>query len=131
MILCSPDWVWFGRPFHRPVPASGSTLKKDAKIAIVGMSGRFPDAASHELFWDLLEKGLDVHRPVPADRYPVDTHTDPTSKKKNTSHTPFGNFIENPGLFDARFFNMSPREAAQTDPMQRLMLVTAYEAMEM
>jgi iterative type I PKS product template protein len=113
----------------RPVP--GSTLKKDARIAIVGMSGRFPDAASHELFWDLLEKGLDVHRPVPADRYPVDSHTDPTSKKKNTSHTPFGNFIENPGLFDARFFNMSPREAAQTDPMQRLMLVTAYEAMEM
>jgi iterative type I PKS product template protein len=113
----------------RPVP--GSVLKKDARIAIVGMAGRFPDAASHELFWDLLEKGLDVHRPVPADRYPVESHTDPTSKKKNTSHTPFGNFIENPGLFDARFFNMSPREAAQTDPMQRLMLVTAYEAMEM
>ena len=106
-------------------------LKKDSRIAIVGMSGRFPDSASHELFWDLLEKGLDVHRPVPADRYPVDSHTDPTSRKKNTSHTPFGNFIENPGLFDARFFNMSPREAAQTDPMQRLMLVTAYEAMEM
>ena len=117
--------TWISRP------VSGSTLKKDARIAIVGMSGRFPDAASHELFWDLLEKGLDVHRPVPADRFPVDSHTDPTSKKKNTSHTPFGNFIENPGLFDARFFNMSPREAAQTDPMQRLLLVTAYEAMEM
>jgi acyl transferase domain-containing protein len=26
---------------------------------------------------------------------------------------------------------MSPREAAQTDPMQRLALVTAYEALEM
>ncbi|KAL9111506.1 MAG: hypothetical protein Q9227_003993 [Pyrenula ochraceoflavens] len=104
---------------------------KNSDIAIVGMSGRFPDAADHELFWEMLEKGLDVHRAVPPDRYPVDSHTDPTSKKRNTSHTPFGNFIENPGLFDARFFNMSPREAAQTDPMQRLMLVTAYEAMEM
>lgn len=110
-----------------PIPK----CKVDSEIAIVGMSGRFPDAANYELFWDLLEKGLDVHRHVPPDRYPVNSHTDPTSKKRNTSHTPFGNFIENPGLFDARFFNMSPREAAQTDPMQRLMLVTAYEAMEM
>ena len=114
------------------VPAAGTkNTRKEADIAIVGFAGRFPDAADHEKFWELMEKGLDVHRPVPPDRFPVDSHTDPTSKKKNTSHTPFGNFIENPGLFDARFFNMSPREAAQTDPMQRLMLSTGYEAMEM
>lgn len=112
-------------------PAGTQHSKREADIAIVGYSGRFPDAADNELFWQLMEKGLDVHRPVPPDRFPVDSHTDPTSKKKNTSHTPFGNFIENPGLFDARFFNMSPREAAQTDPMQRLMLTTGYEAMEM
>jgi acid phosphatase len=31
--------------------------------------------------------------PVPADRYPVESHTDPTSKT-NTFHTPFRNFIE-------------------------------------
>ncbi|KAK4933883.1 polyketide synthase, partial [Elasticomyces elasticus] len=114
------------------IPAAGTKhSKREADIAIVGFSGRFPDAANHELFWDLLVKGLDVHRPIPPDRFPVDTHVDPTSKKKNTYHTPFGNFIENPGLFDARFFNMSPREAAQTDPMQRLIMTTAYEAMEM
>jgi len=107
------------------------TSRREADIAIVGFAGRFPDAADHEAFWQLMEKGLDVHRPVPPDRFPVDSHVDPTSKKKNTSHTPFGNFITNPGLFDARFFNMSPREAAQTDPMQRLMMTTGYEAMEM
>ena len=115
----------------RPTTIPGIGKKVDSKIAIVGMAGRFPDAADHEKFWELLVKGLDVHREVPADRYPVDTHTDPSSKKKNTSHTPYGCFIEKPGLFDARFFNMSPREAAQTDPMQRLELATAYEAMEM
>ena len=43
--------------------------------------------------------------------------TDPTSKT-NTFHTPFRNFIENPRLFDARFF-MSPREAARTEPLFR------------
>ena len=39
--------------------------------------------------------------------------------------------MDDPGNFDARFFNLSPREAYQTDPGQRLALVTAYEAMEM
>ena len=116
---------------NRPKNPQWSYKYPSSDIAIVGMSGRFPDAANLEKFWELLEKGLDVHREVPPDRYNVKTHTDPTSKKKNTSHTPYGNFIENPGLFDARFFNMSPREAKQTDPMQRLELVTAYEAMEM
>lgn len=35
-----------------------------AKLAIVGMSGRFPDAASHEKLWQLLEQGIDAHREV-------------------------------------------------------------------
>ncbi|KAI1389461.1 polyketide synthase [Hypoxylon trugodes] len=101
------------------------------KLAIVGMAGRFPDSASHEALWELLEKGIDAHRVVPADRFPVETHVDPTGKAINTSHTPYGNWIENPGYFDPRFFNMSPREALQTDPMQRMALTTAYEALEM
>jgi iterative type I PKS product template protein len=101
------------------------------KIAIVGMAGRFPNAASHDQLWDLLEKGLDVHREVPADRFDAQAHCDPTGKGKNKSHTPYGCFIDEPGLFDPRFFNMSPREAAQTDPMGRLALTTAYEALEM
>lgn len=107
----------------------GSTGK--CKLAIVGMAGRFPDAASHEKLWELLERGLDVHRVVPADRFDVKTHVDPAGKVMNTSHTPYGCWIDEPGLFDPRFFNMSPREALQTDPMQRMALTTAYEALEM
>ena len=34
------------------------------KLAIVGMAGRFPDAADAEKFWELLNAGLDVHREV-------------------------------------------------------------------
>ncbi|KAK4235039.1 conidial yellow pigment biosynthesis polyketide synthase [Achaetomium macrosporum] len=101
------------------------------KLAIVGMAGRFPDAASHEKLWELLEKGLDVHRMVPPDRFDVKTHYDPSGKAINTTHTPYGCWMQEPGLFDPRFFNMSPREAYQTDPMQRLALTTAYEALEM
>lgn len=43
----------------------------------------------------------------------------------------YGCFIEKSGLFDARFFNMSPRESANADPGQRLAITTAYEALEM
>lgn len=102
-----------------------------SKIAIVGMSCRLPGGATDpEKFWELLEAGMDVHRKIPADRFDVESHHDPTGKRMNTSHTAYGCFIDEPGLFDAPFFNMSPREAEQTDPMQRLALVTAYEALE-
>ena len=101
-----------------------------ANIAIVGMSGRFPGAPDVEALWKLLEQGRDMHKRIPSDRFDAETHCDPSGKKNNTSHTPFGCFVEEPGLFDARFFNMSPREAAQTDPMHRLALATAYEALE-
>ena len=50
---------------------------------------------------------------------------------RNTSITPFGCFLDHSDLFDTRLFKLSPREAAQTDPMQRFMLLTAYEALEM
>ncbi|GMG29078.1 unnamed protein product [Aspergillus oryzae] len=101
------------------------------KIAVIGMSCRLPGGADDlELLWELLREGRDVHRKVPADRYDVDSHTDITGKQRNTSHTPFGCFVDQPGLFDAGFFDMSPREAGQTDPTHRLALLTAYEALE-
>lgn len=101
------------------------------KLAIIGMSGRFPGGAnSVETFWDILYQGLDVHKSVPRRRWDVDTHVDLTLKKKNTGAVPWGCWIDDAGLFDARFFNISPREAPQIDPAQRLALMTVYEAIE-
>ena len=104
---------------------------KSSKIAVVGMACRFPGGADDtEKFWDLPEQGRDVLSRIPPDRFNVQTHFDPAGKKPNTSKTPYGCFVDNPGLFDAMFFGMSPREAEQTDPMHRLALVRAYEALE-
>lgn len=112
-------------------PKGAPRSSKQSKLAIVGMSCRMPGGAtSTEKFWELLESGLDVSKKIPTDRFDVDTHADTDGKRLNCSHTPYGCFINEPGLFDAPFFNMSPREAEQTDPMQRLALVTAYEALE-
>jgi len=112
-----------------PVEPTGSFSQ--SKIAIVGYSGRFPSAESNEAFWDLLMQGRDVHREIPADRFDWKDHYDADGKKKNTSRIKHGCFIDRPGVFDARFFNMSPREAESADPAQRLAIMTAYEAMEM
>lgn len=101
-----------------------------SKIAIVGFSGRFPDAENLESFWDLLYEGRDVHKVVPPQHWNAKTHVDPTGKRKNTSATPFGCWLNHPELFDAKFFNISPREAPQIDPAQRIALLTAYEAIE-
>ncbi|OGM43333.1 hypothetical protein ABOM_008737 [Aspergillus bombycis] len=103
---------------------------RKSKIAIVGMSGRFPNARDREAFWDLLYEGLDVHKEVPPLHWDARTHVDVSGKLKNTSATPFGCWLDDPAAFDARFFNMSPREAPQVDPAQRIALMTAYEAIE-
>jgi acyl transferase domain-containing protein len=109
---------------------SASSNPQRPSLAIISMSGRFPGAKNNDAFWDLLYQGLDVHKEVPALRWDVKTHVDPTGTKKNTSATPFGCWLDDPGEFDARFFNISPREAPQIDPAQRLALMTAYEAIE-
>ncbi|KAL8817389.1 MAG: hypothetical protein Q9223_003773 [Gallowayella weberi] len=123
IVICQPSARSSGAEM-RPNTSSKT------KIAIVGMAGRFLSAADLESFWHLLEAGSDVHKKIPPDRFDVEKHYDSTGKCRNTSHTPYGCFIDEPGLFDPRFFNMSPREATQTDPMHRLALICAYEALE-
>lgn len=112
---------------------SPSTLcpnPKKPKLAIIGMSGRYPGAKDNDEFWNVLHHGLDMHKTVPGLHWDAKTHFDPTGAKKNTSATEFGCWLDDPDLFDARFFNISPREAPQIDPAQRLALMTAFEAIE-
>ncbi|KAL4948108.1 ketoacyl-synt-domain-containing protein [Aspergillus filifer] len=110
----------------------GVAVKQNDLLAIVGMACRMPGGANDpEAFWELLEQGRDACTTVPPDRFDLETHYDPTGKTENAAQTPYGNFIDRPGYFDAAFFAMSPKEAEQTDPMQRLAITTAYEAMEM
>lgn len=110
---------------------SASNHVRQSKLAITGFSGRFPGAENIHRFWDVLHGGVDTHSETPPNRWDVKTHVDPTLKAKNTSATPWGCWLNNPGLFDRSFFSISPREAPQMDPAQRIALMCAYEALEM
>ncbi|KAK1511728.1 hypothetical protein CTAM01_00658 [Colletotrichum tamarilloi] len=90
-------------------------------IAIIGYSGRFPGAESAEELWDVLCDGRDTSSRMPRERV-SDSHGD---------ILPTGCFIEQAGHFDRKFFNMSGRAALQTDPSQRLLLLTTQEALDM
>lgn len=93
-----------------PLGRSPPNDPKSSKIAVVGMACRFPGGADDtEKLWEVLMQGRDVHKPIPSDRFNIETHVDPSGKTPNTSKTPYGCFVENPGLFDAMFFGMSPR----------------------
>ncbi len=108
---------------HRP--GSGK-----CKLAIVSMSGRFPESQSTDAFWDVLYKGLDVCKEVPRRRWDVATHVDPTGKARNKGATKWGCWLDFAAEFDPRFFSISPKEAPQMDPAQRMSLMSTYEAME-
>lgn len=91
-------------------------MPQDSKLAVVGMACRMPgDADTLDKYWELLVQGRDTLSEVPADRFDLDAHFDPTMEGENTVGTRFGNFVSNPGFFDAGFFNMSPREVRFLD----------------
>ncbi|KAF1954279.1 hypothetical protein CC80DRAFT_595084 [Byssothecium circinans] len=98
-------------------------------IAIVGISGRFPGSETVETFFEDLEQGKTQHK-IPNTRFDLDKYHDPTGERIHTTTAQHGAFMDNPGLFDNRLFNISPRKARQMDPLQRLLLTTSYEALE-
>ncbi|MGH3379634.1 MAG: polyketide synthase, partial [Actinoallomurus sp.] len=85
------------------------------QIAIVGIASRLPGASGPEEFWRLLRDGVDAVRDRDADRSVGPDH---------------GGFVDGVDQFDAGFFRMSPREAADTDPQQRLALELAWQGLE-
>ncbi|KAF4596739.1 Type I Iterative Polyketide synthase (PKS) [Pleurotus pulmonarius] len=111
--------------------SSGEAKSKQEPIAIVGMAVNMPGARDASKLWELLEKGINTISEVPEHRFKVSDYNnpkDPNAKRRMAAHT--GNFIDGVDEFDNKFFKISPREAKSMDPQQRVLLHTAYEALE-
>lgn len=68
---------------------------------------------------------------VPETRFDLNQHYDAGGAATNTTSADQGAFLDRPGFFDNRLFDVSPREAFQMDPLQRMLLTTSWEALEM
>lgn len=92
------------------------------ELAVIGMAGRFPGAGDIDAYWNNLCQEIDS----------VTWHADfaPQVSTDGSWHVPAGYLLTDVDQFDAKFFAMSPKEAAITDPQQRLLLECAWEALE-
>ncbi len=100
------------------------------RFAIVGYAARFPGAANAEEFWNVLRDGRDAISEVPADRWDVDEFFDPEPGAPGKIVTRRAGFVDDVTGFDAPFFGMSTREVRLMDPQHRLLLETAWRAVE-
>ncbi|MFE0606003.1 type I polyketide synthase [Streptomyces sp. NPDC058892] len=97
-----------------------------ADIAVIGMSCRFPGVNDPNEFWRLLLDGESTVGTFPEPRAAGSAyaaHPDAATLKT-------GSYLESVDGFDAEFFGTGPAEAAAMDPVQRLGLELAWEAVE-
>lgn len=99
-------------------------------IAIVGISCRFPEASSLDQFWELLKNGVSTVKEIPSDRWNLSDYYDPDPSAFRKTYQRTASMLQNIHDFDPFFFNISPAEAAEMNPSQKLMLELAWEAFE-
>ncbi|HSP78083.1 MAG TPA: beta-ketoacyl synthase N-terminal-like domain-containing protein, partial [Myxococcaceae bacterium] len=111
------------RRASRPEPGAGD-------IAIIGMSGRYPQAESLEDYWRNLEAGRDCIVEIPPERWDWRPLFDATGRRPGSIYSRWGGFLHGVDRFDAGFFNISPLIARYMDPQERLFLETAWATLE-
>ncbi|WP_292766884.1 type I polyketide synthase [Nostoc sp. NOS(2021)] len=105
-----------------------NNLNAQEEIAIIGTAGRFPGAKNVESFWQNIRDGVESISFF-TDEELVSAGVNPTLLN-DPLYVKAGGVLENIELFDASFFNFSPKEAEITDPQHRLFLECVWEALE-
>ncbi|WP_432103582.1 SDR family NAD(P)-dependent oxidoreductase [Streptomyces sp. bgisy091] len=117
-------------PVVPAVPPAGPVTVAPGDVAVIGMSGRFPDAGNLDQLWANLAAGRDSVREIPAERWDVDRHWDADPQAPGKTYGKWGSVLADIDRFDPDFFGMSPREARLMDPQQRLYMMEAWRALE-
>jgi acyl transferase domain-containing protein/acyl carrier protein len=110
--------------------SAGHPTDSGPGFAIVGYAARFPGAADTGQFWEVLQQGRDAVSEVPQDRWDVEEFFDPDADAPGKIVTRRAGFIDDVTGFDAPFFGVAAREVTLMDPQHRLLLETAWRAVE-
>ncbi len=113
--------------------AEMSESREREPIAIIGISGRYPQAENINEYWENLKAGKDCISEIPEERWSLETffHPDPEEAvAQGKSYCKWGGFIKGFADFDPLFFNISPREAINMDPQERLFIEICWELFE-
>ena len=97
-------------------------------IAVIGMSGQFPDARDVNDFWRNMVEGHCSVRELPPEYLDQNLYSD--KKQAGKTQCKWGGILEERDCFDPLFFNISPREAESMNPHQRLVLQESWKALE-
>ena len=98
-------------------------------IAIIAINGRFPGAKTTEQFWENLKNGVESIKFFTMEELSGE-HID-EALLHNPKFVRADGVLDDIDLFDAEFFNYSPREAEIMDPQHRMFLECAWETMEL
>lgn len=105
--------------------------ERHAPVAVAGMSLRLPGGLdTPDGYWDFLRGEGTADSEIPEDRPGLRAVYDPVPGKPGRSYVDRAGFLSDIAHFDADFFGISQREAKLLDPQQRMLLETAWEAME-
>lgn len=104
-------------------------------IAVIGIGCQFPGKNYQNItgideMWENLKDNNDNIEPIPQDHWDNRLYYDPDPEKKGYMYCSEGGFLSDIKRFDAKFFNISPREATYLDPQQRLLLTVTWHALE-
>ena len=97
-------------------------------IAIVGMAGRFPGAPSVREYWSNIMAGRVTITNFTRDDLIAAGVGEQIAD--DPAYVPARGVLADPELFDADFFGIAPKEAELMDPQHRLLMQTAWEALE-
>ncbi len=84
-------------------------------VAIIGVSGRYPQAETAEDFWNNLKEGRNCIEEIPKERWDWRAYYDIEKGKEGSIYTKWGGFIKDMDKFDPLFFQISPLEAERMD----------------
>ncbi len=99
-----------------------------SKIAVIGMAGRYPEAPNLEQFWRNLREAKECITYF-TDQELLEVGISPDLLSRPDFVKAQGVF-QGTYLFDAAFFDYTPREAEFLDPQHRAFLECSYEALE-